>query len=79
VGFFSRRLTLTQEGELEEFSRTLEIVQQQCEEAFSQMLNNTKDLVAILSPAGKVRNVVAVIFGSSWLNLCFEINFESLK
>lgn len=53
MGFFSKRLTSTQEGELEEFSRTLEIVRQQCEEAFSQMLNNTKDLVAICDQALK--------------------------
>ena len=53
MGLFSRRLTSTQEGELEEFSRTLEIVRQQYEEAFSQMLNNTKDLVTICNQALK--------------------------
>jgi hypothetical protein len=53
VGFFSRKLTSTQEAELEDFSRTLQTLRQQCEEAFTKMLNNTKDLVAICDQALK--------------------------
>lgn len=53
MGFFSRKLTSTQEAELEDFSRTLHTVRQQCEQAFSEMLNNTKDLVAICDQALK--------------------------
>ena len=53
VGLFSRELSPAQEGELGDFSRALEIMRQQCEDAFSQMLNNTKDLVAVCDQALK--------------------------
>lgn len=47
MGLFLKKLSYTQKAELGEYSRTLHILHQQCEQAFSNMLNGTKDLMAI--------------------------------